>query len=572
VNCTANATAGGPYIVTATTSGATTSASFSLTNTAAATATLVFSASGTELINGGPNYYAVAGAFNIDQSTNPQSVTGGELDYSNGFGVTLAAVPITGGTANISNSTGTGTLTLVTASSNPIGIGGTITLSVAFGNPSHAVINQFDTSATSSGSMDLQTATNAGGMGYAFTLSGIDYRYIAIAYGGVFSLASGTQTGVVDINNGDTGVVTVGSALSGTSTAPDSFGRGTASFVAGTTTLSLAYYVVGPEVFRLIDVDVNTGASATATVGNAMLGSAYGQGNSTTFNNASLANSVFGVVNNLWANNFYAATGMIVPNSGAGTFTAVADDDPGLANDTASVLGGTYSISNTVGGTTYNGYGALAITSGTFYSANYGIYMTDPTINLVDPSRSTETGGALLLNLDSASWVGTAGVLVPQTDTTNAFSGVYAFGAQDIFYSSGTETDHLGQATIASQTLTGTGFLSDPFGVVSGSASDYNGVTYSGLLTPDLSNAGRYTMTPFVFTPSNGINGNFTYAFYQADGNLLFSIDEDIAAGGALALGTFEAQTGTKSMLMKGKPVAKAAPKPAAKASVGWNR
>ena len=79
-------------------------------------------------------------------------------------------------------------------------------------------------------------------------------------------------------------------------------------------------------------------------------------------------------------------------------------------------------------------------------------------------------------------------------------------------------------------------------------------------------------MAPFVFTPTNGINGNFTYAFYQADSNLLFSIDEDYAVGDALALGTFEAQTAANNMLMKGKPVAKASARPAAKASVGWKR
>jgi len=563
VTCTANGTAGS-YTVTATVSGASSPATFNLTNNppTATTANFVFYASGTEVINGGPNYYAMAGVVTINTQT--FAVTGGEMDYNDGAGITETAVPITGGAATISQTTGTGTLTLVTADTLFGSPAGTITLSVAFANGNHAVINQFDGTATSSGSMDLQTATNAtgGGMGYAFTLSGVDWNYYQIACGGVFALANATQTGVADVNDGDAGTATSGNSLSGTSTQPDSSGRGTAAVTVGGTTLNLAYYVVGPEVMRLIDVD----AGGTSGAGNAMIGSAYGQGTTTTFSNASLTNSVFGVAASPWWLNAYAASGMIVPTAAAGTFTGVADDNENGGPDVASAIGGTYSISNTVGGTLYNGYGSLAVTSGSFYSANYGIYMTDPALNLVDPNSTTEVGGALLLNLDpstvATSVITTTGVLVPQTDTTNSFSGVYAFGTQD-FYGSGAEIDYLGEATVASEAFTATGLLNDPFGVVTGTPTTYASAAYAGTVVPDTPADGRYAINPLVITPVSGTTGNFAMAIYQADANLLFWVDETDTSVG---LGTIEAQSAAaKGALLKGRPVAKAAAKAPAK-------
>ena len=552
VTCTANSTAGS-YNVTATTTNATTPATFALTNTSPTTFTFVFDASGAELINGGPNYYAVAGAFTIDESQSPPAVTSGKLDYNDGFGITETDT-INSGTATIGSTTGTGTITLVTSSTAIGSPTGTVTLAVQFANASHALVSQFDGTATSSGSMDLQTATDVtgGGMGYAFTLNGVDYSYNnGVAYGGVFALASGAQNGFADENDG--GTVTIANVLSGTSTPDPSFlGRGTAAVTVGSTNLSLVYYVVGPEVMRLIDMD----ATPTGTTGNAMLGSAYGQGTTTTFDNTSLGNSVFGVGVNYWYNNAYAAAGMIVPNSSAGTFTAVGDDDEDGTPEAASVIAGTYSVSNLVNGTAVNGYSTLTINQGSFFSTNYGMYMVDPTINILDPNAATGGGGALLVNLDTTLPT-TTGVLIPQTDTTDSFSGSYAFGAQQ-FYTSAPEIDFLGQATIASEALTGVGYLSDPFGFVLGDGvpADYSGAGYAGTVTPDALNAGRYTINTLAITPTTGITGNFNMAIYQANANELLWIDEDT---GVIGAGSLEMQSAAKGMLLKGKSTAKAA-------------
>ena len=92
----------------------------------------------------------------------------------------------------MSSTTGRGTLTLNTDNTS-LGVGGVETLGLQFLNSDDPIIMQFDGTATSSGSMDLQTLPSALSGGYAFALSGVDYAYTGpVAFGGVFSIAGGT--------------------------------------------------------------------------------------------------------------------------------------------------------------------------------------------------------------------------------------------------------------------------------------------------------------------------------------------------------------------------------------------
>ena len=78
-------------------------------------------------------------------------------------------------------------------------------------------------------------------------------------------------------------------AFSGTLLAPDGFGRGQTSGLAiNGTQITLSYYVVGPEVIRIIDMDV-TGQPG---IGGAAMGSAFGRGCASCFSNESLGPSV----------------------------------------------------------------------------------------------------------------------------------------------------------------------------------------------------------------------------------------------------------------------------------------
>lgn len=553
---TANTTTGA-YTVTAAVSGVTTPASFSLTNTAAVvtTTTYVFYASGTELPNAGnsmsESYYALAGAVTIDANGN---VTAGEEDYNDGNGITqggtTGALPITGGTLTVDSTTGQGTLTLVTnngTNTQYVGVAGTETLGVQFANTNHALIIQFDGSATSSGSMDLQTATSGGGS-FAFVLAGTDYNYAPVGYGGVYSVSSNAITGTADVN--DDGVVTLGTTFTGTSGSPDSYGRGSASVTINGTALTLFYYNVGPEVSRLIDMD----AGFTQSEGGSAVGSAYGQGTTTTFSASSLGSSVLG----LQADPFgfpYATAGSITTNPAAGTFSGIVDDDEDNIPFAGQAISGTYTFSSTT-----NGYGNLTIPNTPLDNvSNLGIYMTDPTLNLLDPNNTAGPGGALVLDLD-VNLSGGTGVIIPQTDmATTSFNGNYAFGAQEYFSSNSFifEYDYLGQGSVASLALTGTGMVSDPFFFFGPNPEEYSNISMTGTITADPAEAtnGRYTMSPFVVDAwPNSTYDNLSLAIYQANGGTLLFMD----SSDSLGLGSFQQQGSLTGLPTDRHPVKKA--------------
>lgn len=588
---TANSTAGS-YTVTATVSGVSTPASFSLTNNSSAptTTTYIFSLSGTELANsnngGIVNYYALAGAVTIDTNGN---VTAGEEDYNDGFGITQSAVPITSGSLTV-DGTGQGTLTIVTGNDvlgggiNPVtgnaNPAGTEVLGVQFANVNHAMIMQFDGTATSSGSLDLQTTPPGNTANYAFVLSGVDYNYAPVAYGGVLTVNSNAMTGIADANyynyTSNAFAVATQNLITGASVGTgDSFGRGQINGLSiNGTTLALTYYVVGPETVRLIDMD----AGGNAGAGAAMIGSAYGQG-SATFSNASLGNAdVLGLQGGAWAENRYAVAGSILPvatsGTNGGTFSGIVDDFEVNASSSSpdTDVSGTYTMSNVVSGNTYNGYGTLTLPVNTLYKvSNLGVYMTDPALNLVDPNNTTSgLGGALVLDLDTFLTGGT-GVLVSQTDTTPTdFSGNYALGAQESFSQGGFfwEYDYLGQTAVSSLALTGTAEVSDPFDYFQPAGALYTGVAVSGTATPDGAEAtnGRYTMcsaavttctpvSPFVLdVPPTDSLDNLSLAIYQADGTLLFFMENS----GSDGLGYFEQQGSLTGLPAKRSPVNKA--------------
>ncbi len=509
---TANGTLGS-YAVTATSPGISTIASFSLTNRQAGT-TYVFFLSGQDAF--GPDFYALAGSIIVDPTGN---VLSGEQDYNDaGYGLVSpepSGDAITGGTMSVNATTGQGTLRLVTNNSS-LGVNGVETLGVQFVNTNHAQVIQFDGVATSSGSMDVQTQSSLSG-GFSFALTGLDNVQGPVSYGGVFSINGTTiQDGTVDQN--DNGILTTGSPLSGTLSGLDSLGRGSLTTTLNYlgTPIALAYYVVGPEVIRIVGVDPT----------DSVIGSAFGQGTQAgSFSNSSLVNSVFGIAGNPLLVN-YATAGIVVPSSGS--FTGVADDNELFSYNiqlTANQISGTYSIAN-------NGYGSLTIPPATFGDvSSLGIYMTDPNLNLNDPNNTTSgLGGALIADMDSAL-PGGIGIVIPQTDTSAAsFTGNYGFGAQSFFAS--LEFDFVGQGTVSAGALNGTGLLSDLFDSFGQTTTD-SGVTFSGTPLADTGNVGRYTLFSSNPNPNplnmtvNGTTTPFDVVLYQASGAQLLWLNED---------------------------------------------
>jgi len=545
----ANGTAGA-YTVTATVAGVSTPANFSLTNssTVVTSKTYVFYLSGEEYPNAFS--YGLAGAVQIDSTGN---VLGGEQDYNDGAGVISSDTINTGGGLIVNETTGQGTLTLIT--NNPSrGVQGTETLGVQFVNVNHALIVQFDGTATSSGSLDMQTLPATLSGGYAFTLAGLDPNQSPVAFGGVFTISGTTLSGSLDTNDG--GTVTVNTSLSGTLTPVDSHGRGTITTNSiYSTSVTLNYYVVGPEVLRIIDVDTSTFDSA--------IGSAFGQGvNATGATNASLGSSVFGIAGDSPSTFVeFAAAGMFSTNASAATFSGFADDEE-LYNQVpaSSQITGVYTIGS-------NGYGNLTITSGTLGDINtLGVYMTDPSLNLIDPNNPTGgSGGGLVADMDpNPTLSGGVGILLPQTNTSTAsFTGNYAFGGQDFNVLSTTgEFDFVGLGTVTGTAPTlsfsGTGLISDPFTTLGALPTNPPGVPFSGTAVPDTNNPGRYTMSPLQVTL--GTNPPFNLVIYQASGGQLLWLNDD---ANSVFLGSLETE-GTLTGLpaaRKGRGNAPAKPK-----------
>ncbi len=515
----ANGTTGGPYTVTATVTGVSTPADFSMTNRVPSN-TYVFYLSGQEAF--GPDYYALVGSIQVDGSGN---VLAGEQDYNDALGFTSpqpTGDAITGGTMTVNATSGRAKLVLNTDNPN-LGVGGVETLGLQFVNSNHAMVVQFDGTATSSGSMDLQKLPSALSGGYAFTMAGIDYGYAGpVAFGGVFSINDGInlENGTVDIN--DSGAVST-SALSGTLSTFDSFGRGTITSTLNyyDTPIALNYYVVGPEVIRIIDVDSSDSAA----------GSAFGQGvNASSSTNASVGTSVFGIAGSPYPIN-YGVVGMLSTSGTSSTnaaFAGIADDNEmtyGLQLPATSISGN-YSVAA-------NGYGSLTINPGVLGDVSVlGIYMTDPGLNLNDPNNtSTGLGGALIADMDAAL-PGGVGILIPQTDTSSAsFTGEYAVGAQ-AYNDFCCEFDFAGVVNVTSGAFTGNGLLADPFYTLGANATNLK-VGFSGTPLVDSSNPGRYTMlsTNPTANPLNikvdGLLTPFDVVVYQASGGQLMWLDED---------------------------------------------
>lgn len=509
-------------------------------------ANYVFYASGQDTAGGtGDNYYAVAGALTIDSTG---KVVAGEEDYNDAFGITSPNEPtpdtISAGTLTITDpTTGLGTLT-ITSSYTATGVSGVQTFAVQFVNPNHALIMQFDGSATSSGSLDLQSATAVTQANFSFAMSGIDNttnNYLSWDFGGVFAAATGA--GFVDVNDG--GAVSTGNALASTSGTPDAFGRNVITVTSPV--INLATYPVGTGVMRMIDVDTTDAA----------VGSAFGQGTG-TFDNTSLTAGVFAEIGQ-WTYTF-ATVGEFTTDGGGNITSGLADDnelDWGQQLFGSDISGSVYDLVDSG----VNGYGSMELANDGNISS-FGVYMVDPALNINDPNNTaTDLGGALIVDLSSGGVTpGGMGVITPQTDTTAAdFSGSYAAGFQNFNYFESVnpcgdcEFDMVGPFTMASGGALSTATVgaddNDPLGTISGTQS--TGDTYGS--TPLAVSAGYFTMLDTNTNPNqlnatiDGLSGFFDVDIFQASATTLYWINVD-ATDTSVFLGTLQGQSSISSV------------------------
>jgi hypothetical protein len=526
----------------------------------------VYYAAGTDSVG---NTYSVAGVVTITADGN-NTITAGVQDFNDGDGLTSTqptgdSIVPTGSSLSFNpDGSGNALLTLVTNNAN-IGNAGTVTFALSYANANHALIAQFDDTATSMGSFDLQTLPSAAinSVSFSFTSSGVDADFFPVAEGGVFSLdASGNVTGSVDINDG--GSVTFANSPSEGTVIPasDTFGRGTVTGSLDGTTAVVNFYIVNSEVIRLIDVDTDDTA----------VGSAYGQGATAgSFSPSSIGQSVF---------NISGIDDLLLYN-GAGQFFTLAEEDlgakprankrparpqggavcsgaecvfEGTADVNESVDGGAVSVDAEFDGTyvlATNGYGSFTFVDPPADTdlALFGVYAVDPTLNILDPNNSAEglTGGALLAEMDT-NLVGT-GVLIPQVEgpAVSDIAADVVFGAQGNADEDAVidEFDLLGASSVDAGVFAGEGFIDDPAGILNdGTAIVDNNSTFDATFIDDGDGIGRYLSGDGGFVATSNaaeLSIDFTVTAYDANGDQLFWVETDDSStwGGSIQASTF---------------------------------
>jgi len=434
----------------------------------------------------------------------------GEQDYFDlTTGNVFPADPIVSGSLSV-GSDGRGSLSLTPTSAPPE------TFSITIVNNKHILITEFDTNAAANGSFDFQTApTSVPTGGNAFALFD---AFDAYTLGGVLT-SSGSDVTASEVDDDVAGVPTYDFALSCpgcTITAPDAAGRGTIILIDPNfgTPVTLAYYVVGPEAFDLIESD------SVAFLTGAMYGQGAGGFSAATlakpfaFAQSGLANSFLGV---------YAEAGQFTGDGTSALSSGVADTNFG---DGSPVEAGSLTA-----GSSYfvhaNGYAGVTLSgANTAGIANLGVYLVDPAINVADPNNPSGGGGAVLLDLDTNS-LG-IGIVAPQAIGA-AFVGNYAFDQNGFATLSLIPYGLVGQ--IVSSGTSFTGF------------ADYNqltvsqtpAVTVTGPYAPDAANPGRATAQVTI----NGAVPPNNVTTYQASNALLFDVDIDATN---IALGIIQQQ------------------------------
>lgn len=501
-------------------SDSTKSASAMVTITHATTladGTYVFSIAGQDTDNDSSSWgnpYYVAGAFTVAGGT----ITGGEQDFID-YNLTTLTDAITGG-AVTTTADGNLQITLVTADTS-IGVGGTETLDGTLVSGNKALLTEFDASASSSGTLELQTSTAAQGGGYAFYVTGFDTNACPASIGGVVNVdGSGTISGAGSVfDQGDCGGVLQAQPIdSGTVSAPDAFGRIQISLVMSTSGvggLGLVGYIVDGNKVRLVENNSDANDIFFGTTG----GSAFAQGASTgNFNTASVSgsSSVFGTAG-AEPGGYFQVAGIVNFNADGTTATGTLNfnDLTGIGVQAPTAFTGTYTVDSTGRVTLSN------LTDGATFSFNAQAYLDG-------------NGRSTVISVDANDVLG--GLAYQQTGagsfTASSFSGTYGMSTTGIALGTNTEFDTVGTATSDGvSAVTGTFDQNVLFGAQTAGlplTDGFSTVDPSGFLTG--------TMTGLDATTSTNQDA-FTY--YVIDTTRVVAIETD---PNQLTLGYFELQ------------------------------
>ncbi len=288
--------------------------------------------------------YTHSGAIAIDKVTG--NVTGIQ-DYKDTHRTTTGEVLTSGYCTNREDNAGSLKL---------IGPSGTLVYNFAATPPdSNGVIHSAPMALISSGSdggsgevtLQNQTAITAGppSGNFAFGLIGVDSAGLHFGAAGRFAADSSGNMSAGLIDSNDTGKPLTDATLTGKLSAPDAYGRGTASLTSGSQTSTLVYYLVNANKMLLMDID----SAAGTPIDSGQMTAQIGDVSPGIFSNNALASPAI--------MSLFGATGDIEPvtvmglgllndgNAAAGTLDALLDvsyqdlDDAGLV-----FTGNSYSV------------------------------------------------------------------------------------------------------------------------------------------------------------------------------------------------------------------------------------
>jgi hypothetical protein len=510
-------------------------------NSGTATATILFSSASLTTSTLGTGQYAVAfsgvdftqglpvdvtGSIMTSGSAGSTggTITGGEMDLNTGIAGTAFVVPVTGGTFSVGALDGR-TSILLTLASNAVAA--SFNLQATLSTNQHALLIDFDTSLTASGTLDAQNTTAFAtplNSRFAFQYFGIDQNANPVTVAGTF-LASSNSIPVnnpnspvntqdftyVPLNTNTLTVVTNDITLSGLYTTQDTtFGRGT--FTLNSTdlgTINFSYYMIDQTHLKLVEID-----PAQPYI---LYGEAFSSPTATTPLNGGVAATWGGSANN-------------APYAGGAVFAI---------NAATISSGGALDINNSGGSGQQIG---SAITSGSYANvltegnvpARYTLSLTTSKGTALFAAYTFVTAagtGAELVEIDTNNGIDGASGTAYQRGSVSTVQGSFALNLTGIGITKSLvfEQDITGQLGLVNNSTTLTGTLDiNNAGPIPGVA-----VSSSSILNAPASN-GRGTAQ--VNVAGSGVSAKFNLVYYQIDSNteLLLDADTNRVANGML--------------------------------------
>ncbi len=536
--------AAGPVVITAT-SVSDNAISASTTVTVGTSGMLadgnyVFTLSGSDDTFSGENLFVAAGVIVVKGGV----ITGGEQDWGDFF--TAASDQINGvGSSITTTADGNLQINLQTCSASDcthtdtsIGVNGVETLNGTLVSPSRMLISEYDSFASASGTLDLQTSAATPSGSYSFFVAGEVFLpgpqvTVPLEIGGVLNIDS-PQTisgagSVFDANVGGSATQFQNESFAvSVVSSPDSFGRVAFKLNAVDSgdfpQIILAGYIVDATHIRLVE----TSDAFNGFIG----GTALAQTNPGTFSSSSVAGNSY-VVKLSGLDNFgnLQLAGLLTTNAdGTVGGTINYNDLTGTGVQApSSVTGGTYTVDPT---------GRVTITG-----------LTDGIVNLNLQLYLDGNGNAPVISMDSSDAIAGPGFQQSGGGSfiADSFSGAYAMSATGSEIPVGTASFNQSEFDATGPvTATGTGAFSGFADLNAFSGSPFQGIPAFTVQTPDLTVTGAVTPSPNgVFTgtitgldvDTNSNQDNFTY--YLVDSTRAVAIETDPNQS---TLGSFEVQ------------------------------